>query len=52
MIEEILAEERSVPMQVTLKRDRLKQYFPESYTSQQMEEVIISLLESWHIQQQ
>ena len=52
MIEEILAEERSVPMQVTLKRDRLKQYFPESYTSQQMEEVIISLLESWYIQHQ
>lgn len=52
MIEEILTEERSAPIQVTLKRDRLKQYFPESYTSQQMEEVIISLLESWHIQQQ
>ena len=52
VIESILTEERSASIQVTLKRDRLKQYFPESYTSQQMEEVIISLLESWHIQQQ
>ena len=52
VIEEILSKERPTPIQVTLKRDRLKQYFPESYTSQQMEEVIISLLESWHIQQQ
>ena len=52
MIEAILTKKHSAPMQVTLKCDRLKQYFPESYTSQQMEEVSISLLESWHIQQQ
>jgi len=52
IIEEILSKKRPSPIQVTLKRDRLKQYFPESYTPQQMEEVIISLLESWHIQHQ
>lgn len=52
VVKKILTEERSAPVQVTLKRDRLKQYSPESYTSQQMEEVIISLLESWHTQQQ
>lgn len=52
IIEAILNEERSAPIQVTLKRDRLKQYFPTSYTPQQMEEVIISLLESWRNQQQ
>lgn len=52
VIEEILKKESPVTIQVTLKRDRLKQYFPGSYTSQQMEEVIISLLKSWHIQQQ
>lgn len=47
VIDAILTEERSTPIQVTLKSDRLKQYFPVTYTQQQMEEVIISLLEAW-----
>lgn len=38
-------------MQVILKKDRLKQYFPSSYTPQQIEEVILSLLDSWKTQQ-
>ena len=32
---------------VTLTGDKLKKYFPKSYTPQQMEETIIKLLESW-----
>ena len=47
VIDVILTEERPVSMQVTLKSDRLKQYFPKNYTSKQMEEVIFSLLETW-----
>ena len=47
VMDAILTEEWTVPVQVTLKNDRLKQYFPKSYTSKQMEEVIISLLETW-----
>ena len=43
----VLTEERAVPVKVTLKSERLKQYFPKSYTQEQMEEVIFSLLESW-----
>ncbi len=35
------------PVQVTLKNNRLKQFFPENYTKQQIEEVIFSLLEEW-----
>ena len=51
VIETILSTERPAPVQVVLKRDRLKQYFPKEYTAQQMEEVIVSLLETWSVQQ-
>ena len=32
---------------ITLTGERLKKYFPRSYTPQQMEETIIKLLEGW-----
>ena len=51
VIDAILSEARPVSMQVTLKRERLRQYFPQSYTASQMEEVIFSLLENWRDQQ-
>ncbi|HXK98411.1 MAG TPA: chromosome partitioning protein ParB, partial [Limnochordia bacterium] len=35
------------PDKVTLTGDKLKKYFPKSYTPQQMEETIIKLLEGW-----
>lgn len=47
VIEAILTEERKTPPQVTLKGERLRQYFSEEYTQKQIEEVIISLLETW-----
>lgn len=47
VMDAILTEERASPVQVTLKKERLKQYFPQSYTQAQMEEVIFSLLEMW-----
>ena len=50
VIDAILSEERTAPIQVTLKKDRLTQYFPQSYTAQQMEDVIVSLLETWSTQ--
>lgn len=43
----ILAGGRTASVQVTLKVGRLKQYFPNDYTQQQMEEIIFSLLEKW-----
>lgn len=51
VVDAILTEERPMPVQVTLKKDKLTQYFPKSYTAQQMEEVIFSLLETWKTQQ-
>ena len=51
VIEAILSTERPAAVQVILKQTRLHQYFPKSYTAQQMEEVIVSLLETWSVQQ-
>ncbi len=50
VMDAILTEERPAPVQVTLKNDRLKQYFPQTYTAKQIEEVIFSLLETWKTQ--
>lgn len=47
VMDAILTEERTAPVQVTLKKERLRQYFPASYTQKQMEDVIFSLLETW-----
>ena len=50
VIEAILSEGCSATVQVVLKQTRLRRYFPQSYTAQQMEEVIVSLLEAWKTQ--
>ena len=50
VMETLLSKERPATVQVVLKQSRLHQYFPQSYTAQQMEEVIVSLLETWSIQ--
>lgn len=51
VMDAILTEERPKALQVTLKSDKLKQYFPKAYTPTQMEEVIFSLLETWKTKQ-
>ena len=38
---------KDIEEKVTLKTDTLKKYFPKSYTSKQMEDKIIQLLEQW-----
>lgn len=44
----IMSEEKKGPLEkVTLSGDRLRQYFPKSYTPEQMEQTIIKLLENW-----
>ena len=45
----IMSEEKKGDLdKVTLTGDKLKRYFPKSYTPRQMEETIIKLLEGWH----
>ena len=51
IIESLLSAEHPAAVQVVLKQARLRQFFPQTYTAQQMEEVIISLLETWSVQQ-
>ena len=49
----IMSEEKKGDLdKVILKADVLKKYFPKSYTPQQMEEKIISLLEQWQKKRQ
>lgn len=44
----IMSEEKKGEIEkVTLTGDKLKKYFPKTYTPQQMEETIIKLLETW-----
>lgn len=50
VMEALLSADRPAAVQVVLKQARLHQYFPQSYTAQQMEEVIVSLLETWRAQ--
>lgn len=47
-MESILSEPKKEPDKVTLTGGKIKQFFPPSYTPQQMEAVILRLLESWH----
>lgn len=51
VMDAILTEERAKAVQVTLKSDKLKQYFPKTYTPAQIEEIIFSLLETWKTEQ-
>ncbi len=45
----IMSEEKKSEIdKVTLSSDKLRKYFPKSYTPQKMEETILKLLETWH----
>ncbi len=49
----IMSEEKKGELdKVTLSGDKLKRYFPKSYTPQQMEEVIFKLLDQWQKKRQ
>ncbi len=49
----IMSEEKKSDLdKVTLTGDKLKKYFPKSFTPQQMEEVILKLLDQWQKKRQ
>jgi len=49
----IMSEEKKGELdKITLTGDKIKKYFPKSYTPQQMEETIIKLLEGWYKKRQ
>lgn len=47
VLEAILSEEKPLERKITIRDDKLKKYFPPSYTPLQMEKVITQLLENW-----
>jgi len=47
VMDAIMSEEKKEVDRITLTSDKLKQYFPKSYTPRQMEETILKLLEQW-----
>ena len=46
-IDQICMNESTEKVQVQIPAKKLKQYFPETYTKDQMEEIIFMLLASW-----
>ena len=49
----IMSEEKKSEIgKVSFSTDRIKKYFPKSYTPQKMQETIIKLLENWHKKKQ
>lgn len=51
IMEDLLSNGKVATVQVTLKEPRLHQFFPEDYTQQQIEDIILSLLKNWKSQQ-
>ena len=47
MVSLILSEEKPKERKVTLKADKITRYFPEDYSNEEIEDVIIGLLEKW-----
>ena len=47
MIRLILTQEKVAKRQVTIKADRISRYFEDSYTTEDIESIIYSLLEQW-----
>lgn len=51
VIEAILAEEHPDPAHIILKGEKIKSYFPPSYTPAQIQSIIFNLLDRWKMQQ-
>lgn len=47
LVQEILSEDKPKPRRVSLKSETLNQYFNDDYSSEEIEETIIKLLEEW-----
>lgn len=51
MVRLILVDEKPKERRVTLKADKISQYFAEDYSSEEIEEIILQLLDEWKDQQ-
>lgn len=51
MVELILSEKKPKERKVTIKAEKISQFFPEEYSSEDIETIIYELLEDWHSRQ-
>ena len=52
VIESIMMEQKPETVKITLSEEKLKKYFPKSYSKAKMEEIILKLLDKWHRQRE
>lgn len=52
VIESIMTEQKPETIKITLGEDKLKKYFPKSYSKEKMEEIILKLLDKWRRQRE
>ena len=52
VIESIMMEQKPETVKITLGEDKLKKYFPKSYSTAKMEEIILKLLDKWRRQRE
>lgn len=51
VLDVIMSEQKDPPIKIVLKEDKLRKYFPKSYTAEQIEQKIFRILDSWHKKQ-
>lgn len=47
LIDRVIREQKPEKIRITLKEDKLRQYFPEEFTPKQIEDTIIELIANW-----
>ena len=52
VIDSIMMEQKPETVKLTLGEDKLKKYFPKSYSKSKMEEIILKLLDKWRRQRE
>ena len=52
VIESIMIEQKPETVKITLSEEKLKKYFPKSYSKAKMEEIILKLLDKWRRQRE
>jgi ParB family chromosome partitioning protein len=52
VIDSIMQEQKPEKLKITFKEDKLRKYFPKHYSTKQMEDIMLKLLEDWYRKRQ
>ncbi len=52
VMDSIMQEQKPEKLKITFKEDKLRKYFPKYYSTKQMEDIMLKLLEDWHRKKQ